>query len=52
MQGQSETPSWSRLDWLLVVRLLAGSRTIDDAYITFRYARNLAEGPGFVYNPG
>ena len=24
----------------------------DDAYITFRYARNLAEGLGLVYNPG
>ena len=24
----------------------------DDAYITFRYSRNLAEGLGFVYNPG
>jgi arabinofuranosyltransferase len=61
MQGQSETPPWSRLDWLLVVgavllalaiRLLASPRTIDDAYITFRYARNLAEGLGFVYNLG
>jgi hypothetical protein len=26
--------------------------TLDDAYITFRYARNLARGLGFVYNPG
>jgi len=25
---------------------------VDDAYITFRYARNLLEGNGFVYNPG
>ena len=24
----------------------------DDAFITFRYARNLALGHGFVYNPG
>jgi hypothetical protein len=24
----------------------------DDAYITYRYARNLANGLGFVYNPG
>lgn len=24
----------------------------DDAYITFRYARNLATGEGLVYNPG
>jgi hypothetical protein len=36
----------------LAVRALAGPRTIDDAYITFRYARNLAQGLGFVYNPG
>jgi hypothetical protein len=50
-----------RLQWVawigvaalaLAVRLVAGPRTIDDAYITFRYARNLAEGLGFVYNPG
>jgi arabinofuranosyltransferase len=61
MQQQSETPRWSRPDWLfvagavllaLVARLLAGPRTIDDAYITYRYARNLAEGLGFVYNQG
>jgi len=26
--------------------------TIDDAYISFRYARNLADGLGLVYNPG
>lgn len=24
----------------------------DDAYITYRYAQNLADGAGFVYNPG
>jgi 4-amino-4-deoxy-L-arabinose transferase-like glycosyltransferase len=29
-----------------------GPKTYDDAYITFRYARNLALGHGFVYNPG
>jgi len=28
------------------------SYTLDDAYITFRYARNLAGGLGLVYNPG
>lgn len=33
-------------------RLSVGPLTIDDAYITFRYARNIAEGVGFVYNPG
>ena len=26
--------------------------TLDDAYITFRYSRNLAEGHGAVFNPG
>lgn len=26
--------------------------TADDAYITFRYAKNLAQGLGFVYNEG
>ncbi|MDY7039773.1 MAG: hypothetical protein SVX38_02800 [Chloroflexota bacterium] len=48
------------LDWALiglaalafVARVLPGTRTIDDAYITFRYARNLVNGLGFVYNPG
>ena len=33
-------------------RLLPGARTIDDAYITFRYARNILAGAGMVYNPG
>ncbi len=36
----------------LLARLLPGPRTVDDAYITFRYAHNLLEGHGFVYNPG
>jgi hypothetical protein len=36
----------------LAARLVPGVRTIDDAYITFRYARNLLTGEGFVYNPG
>lgn len=34
------------------VRLMAGARTIDDSYITFRYARNILAGNGFIYNPG
>jgi len=60
MQEPSDTPRWSRQDWLFVAgftvvalafRLVPGPRTIDDAYITFRYARNLAQGLGFVYNP-
>ncbi len=36
----------------LLVRWIAGPRTIDDAFITFRYARNLVHGLGFVYNAG
>ncbi|HLF02577.1 MAG TPA: hypothetical protein VI547_11415, partial [Anaerolineales bacterium] len=36
----------------VVVRLLPGERIVDDAYITFRYARNIVNGIGFVYNPG
>jgi len=50
-----------RAEWLLITvllavavlaRLLPGERMVDDAYITFRYARNLVAGRGFVYNPG
>ena len=36
----------------LGARALPTPRTIDDAFITFRYSRNLVEGLGFVYNPG
>lgn len=36
----------------IVARVIPGARTIDDAFITFRYARNIDEGLGFVYNPG
>jgi len=36
----------------VAVRLAIGSALLDDAYITFRYAEHLAEGLGFVYNPG
>jgi hypothetical protein len=46
-----------RMDILIVLlamlaRLLPSPRTVDDAYITFRYARNLLAGNGLVYNPG
>ncbi len=48
---------WRHFRWLIpllaiVMRLLPGPRTIDDAYITYRYARNLLSGHGMVYNPG
>ena len=36
----------------LAARLIPGPRLVDDAYITFRYSRNLIEGQGLVYNPG
>src|SRR5260221_14517364 len=51
----------NRLDILVMVgvvllalaeRTVPGPRTIDDAFITFRYSRNIVEGQGFVYNPG
>lgn len=31
---------------------LASGFQVDDAWITYRYAENLAAGEGFVYNPG
>ncbi|MER3458003.1 MAG: hypothetical protein C4309_04615 [Chloroflexota bacterium] len=43
---------WSLFFFAVVARLVPGPRTIDDAFITFRYARNLVAGLGFVYNPG
>jgi len=36
----------------LMARIMPGPRTIDDAFITYRYARNIVAGEGFVYNPG
>jgi len=40
----------------MLILLLAGHAyfeyTTDDSYISFRYARNLAEGNGLVWNPG
>lgn len=36
----------------VAARLIPSPRTIDDAYITYRYARNLLDGQGMVYNPG
>jgi hypothetical protein len=36
----------------IIARLIPGTRTIDDAFITFRYAQNLLAGSGLVFNPG
>jgi hypothetical protein len=37
---------------LLVHERLFGGYTVDDAFINFRYARNVGDGLGFVYNAG
>ncbi len=37
---------------VLLLSLVDGPQTIDDAFITYRYAANLAEGYGFVFNQG
>jgi len=36
----------------IAAHVLPSPRTIDDAFITFRYSRNINAGEGFVYNPG
>ncbi len=38
--------------WLTVASLFVWQYTLDDSYIVFRYARNLAQGIGVVFNPG
>jgi len=51
-------PTWAALAVAAIVLLRSGfpsSATrygYDDAYVTYRYARNLAQGLGFVFNPG
>lgn len=37
---------------LLLAHALSFRFAIDDAYISFRYARNLLDGHGLVFNPG
>jgi hypothetical protein len=48
--------AWCVLAWILYrtldLVLLSWDFTTDDAYITLRYARHLAEGHGIVWNPG
>ncbi|MCX8062118.1 MAG: hypothetical protein N3D16_06010 [Anaerolineales bacterium] len=36
----------------VILRVYSGPRIIDDSYITYRYARNILAGNGFVFNPG
>ncbi len=38
--------------WLVLSPQLLGHWVLDDAYISFRYAQNLVEGHGLVFNPG
>ncbi len=42
------------LPWLVLLGWLAGVSWFltDDAFVSFRYARNLLEGHGLVFNPG
>jgi len=42
--------AFAGLWFLLWLRAHQPPNTVDDAYITFRYARNLVNGVGFVYN--
>lgn len=42
--------AWTLAAGLLTVRL--AGRGLDDFFITYRYAQNLAAGRGFVFNPG
>lgn len=36
----------------VLFRIVPGPRTVDDAFITFRYAQNILDHQGMVYNPG
>ena len=38
--------------WLLASSQVLGSWVLDDAFISFRYSRNLLEGYGLTFNPG
>ncbi len=54
---QSQNSTYRLLQIIIVLvaitaRLVPGPRTIDDSYITYRYAQNILAGNGFVYNPG
>jgi len=61
---ESATDAFPRAKWLRVLltiippltalafALWYGSILVDDAFITFRYAENLAAGHGLVFNPG
>ena len=58
--GGERIERWSAVTVLVIAVLAAGlffharsyDYVVDDAYISFRYARNLVEGEGLVFNPG
>lgn len=43
---------WAILLLFLLLPRLLGTWVMDDAYISFRYAQNLVQGHGLVYDPG
>jgi hypothetical protein len=43
---------WVAGVWLLAAAQVLGSWVLDDAFISFRYSRNLIEGYGLTFNPG
>ncbi|NJO07855.1 MAG: hypothetical protein HC876_21335 [Chloroflexaceae bacterium] len=43
---------WGVVLWVLAVPQLFGTWLMDDAFISFRYSRNLIEGHGLTFNPG
>ncbi|HSH04399.1 MAG TPA: hypothetical protein VLL52_17950 [Anaerolineae bacterium] len=53
---QSQTIKIISLIFFCLITIYWGAKqhisSFDDAYITYRYARNIAVGQGFVYNPG
>jgi arabinofuranosyltransferase len=50
----AKAPRWALAAAVLAALVLgvAGNGLVDDAYIQFRYAENLAAGHGMVFNPG
>src|SRR5690348_1608071 len=64
LPGNGESASAARTDQIIALAIAVGAIiarclilrsthcTIEDAYITLRYADNIAAGRGFVYNPG
>jgi hypothetical protein len=53
---KGEQPFWAAaVAWTILAALLAArvsGKAVDDFFITYRYAWNLAHGHGFVFNPG